>query len=240
MGRERDDEAVRRIEAAREHDFREKRGMYDHRYDAAERAAIASDARPRRVTVALAEVAPTMTLRAAPLLEPTVFREAAVPNPFPFPVLGGAAQVLVEGTLVAETEVPHTDRGGEVRVGCGTEERVRVARNVRASEETAGLLGGSLAVKHDVSIEVASGLGYPVELVVLERIPITEDKAIEIGGERSSPRAEPYDQADRGAPGKGVRLFRVELAGGASATLELSYVLTFSSKLEISGGNRRG
>lgn len=234
------DEANRRAEAAREQDFRDKRGMYDHRYDAAERASVAADDRPRRVTVALAAVAPSMQLRAAPVVEPSVFREARIDNPFPFPVLGGAAQLLMDGTLVAKAEAPHVDRGGAVTLGCGTEERIKVARNVRATEESAGLLGGSLAVRHSVEIEVSSSLGYAVDLVVLERLPVTEDKSIEIELEETSPRAEPYDQADRGAPIRGGRAFSLSLEPGASAVCKMTYVLTFSSKLEILGGNRRG
>lgn len=234
------DDAVRRAEAAREQDFRDKRGMYDHRYDAAERASVAADDRPRRVTVALAAVAPSMQVRAAPVVEPSVFREARIENPFPFPVLGGAAQVLVDGTLVAKAEAPHVDRGGTVTLGCGTEERIKVVRNVRATEESAGLLGGSLAVRHAVEIEVSSSLGYAVDLVVIERLPVTEDKAIEIELEETSPRAEPYDQADRGAPIKGGYSFALSLEPGASAVCKMTYVLTFSSKLEILGGNRRG
>jgi uncharacterized protein (TIGR02231 family) len=214
--------------------------MYDHRYEAAQRASIAADAKPRRITVALADVAPKMLFRTAPVLEPSVFREAQIENPFAFPVLGGRAQVLVDGTLVAESEIGHTDRGGKVTVGCGTEERVRVARNVRASEQSAGLLGGSLAVAHEVEIEVTSALGHAIEVEVLERVPVTEEKAIEIDLGKSQPRAAEYDQADRGRPVKGGRTFRLELGAGGSAKCTLAYTLTFSNKLEIAGGNRRG
>ena len=40
----------------------------------------------------------------------------------------------------------------------GVEDRLRVARNVRAEEENAGLLGGSIAITHAVTIDLTSSL----------------------------------------------------------------------------------
>ena len=62
----------------------------------------------------------------------------------------------------------------------GCEDRVRVARNVRAEEESTGLLGGSTAMTHTVSIEVSSSLGQPIQIDVLDRMPVSEDKGLTV------------------------------------------------------------
>jgi hypothetical protein len=90
-----------------------------------------------------------------------------------------------------------------------------------------------------VSIDVSSTLGFDAEVHVLERVPVTEDKAVEIDVLGTRPDAERYDQASRGHPVKGGRRFVLRVPAGGTQRCELSYQLEFSSKLEISGGNRR-
>ena len=75
------------------------------------------------------------------------------------PLLAGPVDVYVDGSLLTVASVERIDRGGTMHVGMGVEQRIRVGRNVRAREETAGILGGDAVVHHDVSIELASSLG---------------------------------------------------------------------------------
>jgi hypothetical protein len=121
----------------------------------------------------------------------------------------------------------------------GVDDRFKVARNVRTSEESAGLIGGSLAVTHNVSIEVTASVRDPVSVTVLERVPVTDDKAvkIELAGER--PASTPYDQSDRGAVVRGARRFDLSLEPGKKGLIEIVYRLTFSNKLDVVGGSRR-
>ncbi len=230
---------VAKVSQAVEWDLLAKRGMFDHRYDALASASVPADGHLARVPVAKGAFSATFEFRSVPSASMDVYREAVFENPFAFPVLGGPAQIFVEGNLVASSELEPTDRGGTVRVGTGVEERFKIARNVRVTEETAGLLGGSLAVRHDVSIEVSSTMGFDADVHVFERIPVTEDKAVEIEVLAMRPEAERYDQASRGHPVKGGRRFVLRVPSGGRQSCELSYELGFSSKLEIAGGNRR-
>ena len=215
------------------------RGMFDHRYEAGGRAEVPSDGRIHRLMVAQAEATPQLRWRTAPRELPDVFREAELTNPFGTPLLSGPVDVYAEGSLITTTQIHHVDRGGKITVGMGVDDRLRVARNVRSEEESAGLLGGSIAVVHTVTIDLTSSLGREATVEVVDRIPVTDDKAVEIKIVSMRPESEKYDQVDRDAPIRGGMRWRVALPPGGKSKVELVYRLIFASKHEIMGGNRR-
>jgi hypothetical protein len=122
----------------------------------------------------------------------------------------------------------------------GVDDRFKVARNVRTTEESQGLLGGGLAVTHIVEIDVASTVGEVQSVQVFERVPVTDDKALEVKVLRAEPPPEDYDQRARSAPLRGGKRFVLSVPKGGKARAELAYRLAFSNKLDIVGGSRRG
>lgn len=220
-------------------DPRESRGRFDHRFDAEGLVIVPSDGQLHRVPLLSVEAIPTHRLCTVPRERPEVYREAELMNPCDAPLLAGPVDVYVEGSLLTTTAIEHIDRGGTLRVGMGVEERVRVARNARTDEESAGLLGGSTAVTQHISIELASALGMPITVEVLERVPISEDKALNVEVVGVMPPASGYSQAERGAPIRGGMQWRLPVPTGGRARIEYSYRMTFPAKTEIVGGNRR-
>jgi len=220
-------------------DPREARGAFDSRYVADGPLDVASDGRPRRLRLAGLPVAPDVRFRAVPREAPEVYRLARLRNPFPVPLLPGVVEVLRGGSLVAASPVGAVDVGGSVEVGLGVEERLRVARNVRAEEGSHGVLGGSVAVLHEVAIDLRSSLGFPATVEVRERLPVSDDGEIEVKRLSARPEPERYDQADLGAPVRGGLSWTVEVPAGGQARIEWSYRLAFPASDEIVGGNRR-
>jgi len=168
-----------------------------------------------------------------------VYREAVQRNPFSSALLPGPVDVFVDGSLLTTSTIDFVGAGGTVRLGLGVEERVRIARNVRVEEESAGFLGGKTAVLHAVEIDVSSSLGHPVSVVVYDRVPVTEDKDVEIELTSARPRPDHYDQADRAAPIRGGIAFSLELAANQKDRIEFRYRIVFPAKNELTGGNRR-
>lgn len=221
------------------HDVLSSRGHYDHRWDTRGVVQLPSDGRTHRVRVDAFAARPRTRLWTVPRELAEVFREASLPNPTPGPLLAGEVDVYVDGSLLTTAPLPHVDRGGIVRVGMGVEERLRVARNTEVAEDSAGLLGGSTAVDHRVSIELSSALGLPATVEVYDRVPVTDDKALEIKVVSAQPPHEPYEQVERGAPIRGGVSWKVQLEPGGKRELRLHYRLTFNKGSEVMGGNRR-
>ena len=215
------------------------RGLFDHFYEAEGRGDVPSNARPHRVHVAAKDGPAKARFRVVPRESTDVYRESRIENPFGAPLLAGPVDVFLEGALITTTELGAVDRGGFVEVGLGVEERIRVARNARVEESTAGLLGGSAVVDHQVTLDLSSSLGLPVTVEILERIPVTDDKDVSIKVTAVEPEPEVYDQAEIGAPVRGGRRFRVEVPAGGKARASFAYRIKLPGKSEIVGGNRR-
>lgn len=215
------------------------RGQFDHRFDAEGLLKIPSDGKLHRVAILSAEGQPTLRLLTVPRERADVYREAELQNPCHAPLLAGPVDVYVDGGLLTTDHISHVDRGGSLRVGMGVEDRVRVARNVRAEEESAGLLGGSTAMNHTVTIELSSSLGQPIQIEVLDRLPVSEDKSLTVELTAEKPAHTPYDQAERGAPIRRGMKWHLLLPPAGKAKIEYQYRLSFSAKSEIIGGNRR-
>jgi hypothetical protein len=234
-------EAIERLSApSGAVDPRSARGMFDHCYEGTSRVDVRSDGALHRVSVAQAEGHSKPKFRCVPKEAAEVYREAEVQNPFDAPLLGGPAEVFLDDALIARAEVSPGDRGSTIALGLGLEERVRVARNAKVHESSAGLLGGTTQVDHTVTIELASSLGEGVVVEVIDRVPTAKKGyEIEVAVLSTKPKAQAYTQAERGAPMDGGLKWLVDLAAGAKVTLEFAYRITFSSKFEIEGGNRR-
>jgi hypothetical protein len=235
--------AQRRVEAlpdpARTRDPLASRGRFDHHYDAEGKADVPSNARPHRAHVKANEGPAGARFRTVPRESTEVYREARFENPFGAPLCAGPVDVFLEGALVTTTDLGAVDRGGMLVVGLGVEDRLRVARNARVDESSAGLLGGSTVVDHNVTVDLTSSLGMPVTVEVLERIPVSDDKDVSIKLTSAEPEPEVYDQSDAGAPVRGGRRFRAEVPAGGKAKVAYGYRIKLPAKSEIVGGNRR-
>ena len=215
------------------------RGRFDHRYDADGTSDVPASGRPHRVAVTSADAPAVPHFVAVPREVAEVFREVEVQNPFAGPLLAGPVDVFLDGALMTTSQMSFVDVRGFVRLGLGVEDRLRIARNARVDETTAGLLGGSAVVTHAITVDLASTLGRKVTVEVLERVPVTDEKDIDIKVTHAKPEPKEHTQADRGAPIRHGLRFEVDVPAGDKAKIELGYRVTLPSKNEIVGGNRR-
>ncbi len=215
------------------------RGLFDYCYDAVGRGDIPSNGRPHRVHVQAGEGPAKPRFRTVPRESTDVFREALIENPMGAPLCAGPMDVFLDGALITTTESAAVDRGGIFVVGLGVEDRIRIARNARIEESSAGLLGGSTHIDHQVTVDITSSLGMSVNIEVLERIPVTDDKDMTIKVTSADPEPEVYDQSDLGSPIRGGRRFRVDVAAGGKAKVAYGYRIKLPAKSEVVGGNRR-
>jgi hypothetical protein len=215
------------------------RGRYDHRYDADAAADVPSNGIPHRVAIGAADAGASPCFLAVPREAAEVYREAEIKNPFDAPLLAGPVDVFMDGALMTTSQMTHVDRHGSMRIGLGVEDRLRVARNARVDESTAGLLGGSLVVDHAVTIDLSSSLGRDVKVDVIDRIPLSDEKDVDVKLTYTHPDHQKYTQAERGSPVRRAIRFTALVPAGGKAKIEIGYRVTLPAKNEIVGGNRR-
>jgi hypothetical protein len=172
-----------------------------------------------------------------PRESPQVFRTAVATNPFATGLLPGPLEVYSGEHLLLTSFLNRAGSGGEVSVGLGEEERIRVARNIRSEEEKGGLLGDQTALTHTVTIELRNLLQSEARVEVLDRYPVSDDKTLKI--KLTAADAQEYVQSERGERLRGGLRWWVNLPGGGAQTVQYSYRVQFSAKHELEGGNRR-
>ncbi|MCB9565782.1 MAG: DUF4139 domain-containing protein [Myxococcales bacterium] len=214
-------------------------GGFDYAYVAEGEVEVIADGEYHAIPLLAREGPVAMVHVVVPREGCDVFRVATFKNPLDAPLLAGPVDVYVGGDYLLTSGLPLAAGRGEVRLGLGVEQAIKVSRNTHYAEESAGLIGGSLLLKHRIAIDVANRLERPVDVEVRERIPALvegEDEiSVEVGG--VEPAWERYEPEEYDL--KGGQRWRVQVAAGATQRLRASYTVKISAKKELVGGNRR-
>lgn len=178
--------------------------------------------------------------RAVAREDPRVFRRLLAKLDVGGPLLPGPVDIYVGGSLVRSFPLAAGSRGAVVTLGMGAEDGLKLARNVRYREESAGMFRGSRRLHTEIDVEVASSLQRAVEIELLERLPIAGDDEVEVRLVASTPEAEPW-KGDKGRPEvQGGHVQRLTVPAGGLSKALFHYSVTMDNKMELMGGDRRG
>ncbi len=168
-----------------------------------------------------------------------VFRHIKLKNPLDAPLLPGPADIYVGGDYLMSADIRLAAPRGEVKIGLGVEQAIKVSRNTSFAEETAGLMGGSLSLRHEITIEVANRRERAVGVEVQERLPTLREREDEIGLELAlvDPPWSAFEPDDYTL--KGGHRWSIQVPPGQQKKLRVVYVIKISAKKELVGGNRR-
>lgn len=168
-----------------------------------------------------------------------VFRFVKLHNPLDAPLLPGPADIYIGGDYLLSTDLRVAAPRGELKVGLGVEQAIKVSRNTHYAEESHGMLGGSLSLRHEINIEVANRQARPINLEVQERVPTLREKEDEIQLDLAQvdPPWTAHDPEEYSL--KGGHRWQIQVPAGQSKKLRAVYVIKISAKKELYGGNRR-
>lgn len=180
-----------------------------------------------------------LTLVVVPRESRTAFRAAAITSPFDRALTAGPADVYIGGDFLLTARLPDIARGAAADLGLGVEQSLAVARNATFAEETAGMLGGSLHLRHSVQVSLHNKAAKPVAVEVRERLP-QPDEQVEhctVKELKVDPPWQEWRPAGSSLPGG--RRWTLTLAAGEKRDLAYEYRVEIPSKNELVGGNRR-
>ena len=168
-----------------------------------------------------------------------VFRFVKLHNPLDAPLLPGPADVYIGGDYLLSTDLRVAAPRGELKVGLGVEQAIKVSRNTTYAEESTGMLGGSLSLRHEIQLEVANRRDRPINLEVQERVPTLREKEDEIQLDLAQvdPPWSTFEPEDYSL--KGGHRWQIQVPAGQSRKLRAVYIIKISAKKELHGGNRR-
>ena len=217
----------------------ESAGHFAVRYPAESPAEVVADGRFHGMVLLRRQGAVRKVFRCVPRADPQVYRIAEFRNPLGIPLLAGPVRVFHEGDYVVTASLDTTPPGKPIGVNLGVEPGIVTARNTRFRETTEGLLGGDTVLRHDIEVEVRSKLRKAVTVEVFERVPVSHEDDVKVELVDSSPKAEAYDQADRGELVEGGWRQTLVIEPGQTRTCTLAYRIVIPSRNLLKGGNRR-
>lgn len=164
-------------------------------------------------------------------LQPQVVQFTSLSNRAPHPILAGPVELLKEGAWVGRTRLGLVSPGETFRLGWGWQNCLRARREERQLPEVKDdLLGGWTRSRHEVSLTL-SNLSAQTHIVqVVERIPISEIKQVEIQPDPKS--IAPAVQPDA----EGLLRWTVELAPRSRQSLQSAYWMRKRREV-VAGGN---
>ncbi|MBI5066993.1 MAG: mucoidy inhibitor MuiA family protein [Deltaproteobacteria bacterium] len=209
--------------------------------DVAEGMLAATFTAPRRETVDGAGQARRIALRrfslpaevgrtAAPRLDPAAFLTAAALNETGVPLLAGEASVYLGDEFVGRAPLAFTPPGGKLTLAFGADPRVEVERRVlERRHETAGLVSKDDVWVYRTRIAVKNRWGTPVALKLLDLVPVSREKEIEVTVlEGTSPAREDPERP-------GVRVHELALAPRQEQVVEIRYRVRFPRGTQVAG-----
>jgi len=223
---------------------------HDHAYDYAFAsdvpATVASDGEYHAIGLTASSAPVAFSYVVVPRESTDVFRVAEVGNPLSGPLLPGPADVYVGRDFLLTTPVSFTPPDARVRLGLGVEQAIKVVRNTDYREESAGLLGGSTKLEHDIKVEAENHTSRSIRLEVRERVPHVAKSAeddIDIHVDDVEPAWEAWSTEDAEESGHptvhGAYRWFATIEPGAQTLLKATYTVKISAKNELVGGNRR-
>ena len=222
-------------------DVRRVAGSFDYAYNADGRVDVPSDGEFH--SVALTSNSTDVDLRyvVVPREDTNVFRIAQLKNPLQAPLLAGPADVYVDGEYILSTNITTVPPKGQMELGLGVEQAIKVARNTTYQEVRSGeTLVAFNELRHNIQIDIANRLPREARIEVRERIPIPDaDAKVDVQIDRVSPEWEKYEQQERGIPIRGGYRWRVQVPGGEQTMLSVQYTVKTFVDSELIGGNRR-
>ncbi|HEU0031289.1 MAG TPA: mucoidy inhibitor MuiA family protein [Kofleriaceae bacterium] len=146
----------------------------------APKATIRCDGRPHRVPVGGFTAAAQLSLVAVPLRSPWVHVRARVVNTGTLPLLAGPVDLIMASGYVGRAEIGFVAAGEKFYLGFGPESDLRLHRSETRDRDDAGLLGGWNVQTVRVAVRLSNLGTERREVVVTERIPISEVEQVEV------------------------------------------------------------
>ncbi|WP_329140407.1 mucoidy inhibitor MuiA family protein [Streptomyces sp. NBC_01476] len=192
--------------------------------------SVPSDRRPHRVHLSSFTSACRTEAACSPELSPLVVTTARFPNAAGHVLLAGPVDLVRGSGYTGRATLAFAGAGEEVRLSFGSEDTFRVVRHVEENRDTAGLAGINqrTVITREVRLFVSRldtpDDGTEQEVVIRERIPVSEVAAVEIRP-RTDVCAPPPDAIDA----DGIVRYVQRLGAGERREITLVYEITASS-----------
>lgn len=182
---------------------------------------------PLRVPLASSPLTAELTYLAIPHKDRNVYMRAKVRNTTKKPILGGNAQIFINGKLTTKTNLNSISEKGVFYIDLGMDKNIEIERVVDKSSVDEGVLFKKHKTKVDIKINIANRHNFPISLSLGDRQPMAQHKEIEV---------ENLKITDGGKINKksGLIDWSLSLQPKSKKTIEFSYSVTHPENFILS------
>jgi len=136
----------------------------------------------KSLRVSSASLAPDLTVRAVPVIDPTAFLEASFKQTEDAPLLPGRVAIYRDGVFVGRGQMSAAAKDETVRLGFGADEKIKIERSVlKRNEGSAGLIvTTSKTDERAFKTTVRNGHDFPIRIAIEDQLPISENEDIAV------------------------------------------------------------
>lgn len=207
--------------------FAETRQIMQSTYELNLPYSITGDNHVYNVELRRIEVPAIYRHRAVPKLGQDVFLTAELTDWDGYNLLPGDAMVYFEGNLVGRSFLDPTAPDDTMRISMGRDRNVRVTYELAKDYSKTSSLGSKRRVSRGYDITVMNGGPRPIDLRILDQIPLSSGSDIEVKTERIDGGRQNADT--------GVITWDLNLEPGENRELGLRFEVTYPKKMHISG-----
>lgn len=191
------------------------------------RVTLPSDGAPHRVPLFQFTAPAASELVGMPELSPLVHRVARFENKGPSVLLAGPVDLVRASGYVGRAQLTFAGVGERVKLGFGSEDALRIARQVETKLDTNRLTGRKLRT-HFVKLFLSNTGNRAEKIAIEERMPVSEVEAVEIELLKDKTKPAPAKVSPDG-------VVRFELPAPPSSQQELAFTYTVSSSSKVAG-----
>ncbi len=194
---------------------------------AVHRVTLPSDGAPHRVPLFQFTAPATSELVGMPEHSPLVHRVARFENKGASVLLAGPVDLVRTSGYVGRAQLTFAGVGEKVKLGFGSEDALRIARQVETKLDTNRLTGRKTRT-HFVKLFLSNTGSRPEQIAIEERMPVSEVEAVEVELLKDKAKPAPTKVSQDG-------IIRFELPAPARSQQELAFSYTVSSSSKVAG-----
>ncbi|MBX2801056.1 MAG: DUF4139 domain-containing protein [Myxococcales bacterium] len=183
-----------------------------------------SDGRPVAVVLGEWEGDAVLGLRSVPEQSPTAIVRSEQTNTSGQPLLAGPVELVRDGTAVGRSQIRLVRPEASFGLGWGSDDAIQIVRR-RAHEVERTKATGRQTHTFRIEMSVRNSGEEARSLELRERVPVSEIKDISVSDAEVLPAAETDDE--------GFCTWSLELQPGDARTLEVSYVVRASGRVQL-------
>ena len=196
------------------------------------KTTIESDFQPHKVNISVVELTGSFSYTTIPKLAEAAFLRNKSINPTNYPFLGGKANVFMDSTFVASSDIKTTNPGEELSLYLGSDASVVVEFKESLKRENKGLISKTLATSYLHEISVKNTKKTQIRADVFDQLPKSQDSSIKITVLRPKLEEKEKEGAAFLNPFNNVR-WLINIPAGETFKVAFEYTVEHPSEKEV-------